>query len=189
MAVNAFKVRAGSSQHAYGGQLRTVQRIFRHEDYSSATYNHDVALLQLEQDLIYTQAVKPVQLAELNAVLSAQAKLYVSGWGLTSETGSVSSALNYVDVNLIYQETCMQNYKYVVPITTEMFCAGYRNGGKDACQGDSGGPLVAYYRGAAKLYGIVSWGVGCAQKEYPGVYAKVPALRPWIDEKLASIDK
>ncbi|XP_011194414.2 trypsin beta [Zeugodacus cucurbitae] len=189
MKVSSFKVRAGSSQHAYGGQLRAVQRILRHEGYSSATYNLDVALLQLERDLVYTQAVQPVVLASRNAVLSAQAKLFVSGWGLTSETGYVSAMLNYVDVQLIRQETCEQNYKYVVPITTEMFCAGYSAGGKDSCQGDSGGPLVSYYHGAATLYGIVSWGVGCAQKEYPGVYAKVAALRPWIDAQLVDIAK
>ncbi|XP_053963178.1 trypsin beta-like [Anastrepha ludens] len=189
MTVNAFKVRAGSAQYAYGGQLRTVQRIFRHEGYSSTTYNYDVALMQLERDLIYSKAVQPVQLAASNALLSGQAKLFVSGWGLTSETGYVSSVLNYVDVNVIRQETCVQNYKYVVPITAEMFCAGYSQGGKDSCQGDSGGPLVAYYHGVATLYGIVSWGVGCAQKEYPGVYAKVSALRPWIDGKLANIGK
>ncbi|XP_039955648.1 trypsin alpha-3 [Bactrocera tryoni] len=189
MKVSAFKVRAGSSQHAYGGQLRAVQRILRHEGYSSTTYNLDVALLLLARELVYTDTVQPVALATQSAVLSAQAKLFVSGWGLTSETGYVSAMLNYVDVQLIGQETCAQNYKYVVPITAEMFCAGYSNGGKDSCQGDSGGPLVTYNRKVRTLYGIVSWGVGCAQKEYPGVYAKVSALRPWIDEQLADIDK
>lgn len=189
MRVSAFKVRAGSSQYARGGQLLAVQRIHRHEGYSATTYNLDVALLQLERELVYTQTVQPVALATRNAMLPPQAKLFVSGWGLTSETGYVSAMLNYVDVQLIRQDTCMQNYKYVVPITAEMFCAGYSNGGKDSCQGDSGGPLVTYYSGVATLYGIVSWGVGCAQKEYPGVYAKVSALRPWIDGQLVNIDK
>jgi trypsin len=57
-----------------------------------------------------------------------------------------------------------------------MICAGVPGGGKDACQGDSGGPLVV----GSQLVGIVSWGVGCALANYPGVYSSVASLRTFI---------
>lgn len=48
-----------------------------------------------------------------------------------------------------------------------------------ALQGDSGGPLVINN----KLFGVVSYGDGCARPNKPGVYSSIPYLRDFIREK------
>ncbi|KAK3575529.1 hypothetical protein QTP86_029273 [Hemibagrus guttatus] len=65
-------------------------------------------------------------------------------------------------------------------ITTNMMCAGYLQGGTDTCQGDSGGPMMAK-KGAVWIQtGITSWGLGCAQRNSPGVYTRVSQYQNWI---------
>ncbi|KAL7455814.1 hypothetical protein ACHAWC_007335 [Mediolabrus comicus] len=64
-----------------------------------------------------------------------------------------------------------------------MMCAA--RDGTDTCQGDSGGPLmIANGDGPAMdppiQVGIVSFGIGCANPDYPGVYTRVSSYIDWI---------
>merc|ERR1712158_291204 len=74
-------------------------------------------------------------------------------------------------------------------ILPSMVCAGYAKGGKDSCQGDSGGPLVVPKSSSddtAIIYGVVSWGAGCASPDLPGVYARVTKFIDWIKKNMNS---
>ncbi|GIR12981.1 MAG: hypothetical protein CM15mP23_15560 [Cryomorphaceae bacterium] len=66
-----------------------------------------------------------------------------------------------------------------------MICAGdLIDGGEDACQGDSGGPLVvrSLIDNRWLLIGATSWGYGCADVNYPGVWARVSYVIDWIED-------
>ena len=93
--------------------------------------------------------------------------------------------LQWVGVPIITNDECSEAYKWDGIITNSMICAGYLGlGGKDSCQGDSGGPLVCQVDNKAVITGVISWGFDCASADYPGVYAKVSAVLPWIESNM-----
>lgn len=89
--------------------------------------------------------------------------------------------LRGVEIPIANQEYCRKQYRpYKREVTDRMICAGFKEGEKSPCYGDSGGPLVHFKNGAAKLVGVVSWGLLCAVPEYPGVFGRVTSVRSWI---------
>merc|ERR1711988_485708 len=90
-----------------------------------------------------------------------------------------------VEVPVVSDEDCNVSYEGTNPILDSMICAGLPEGGKDSCQGDSGGPFVCRNNDDnAVLTGVVSFGIGCALPEYPGVYARITAVLDWVKENM-----
>lgn len=179
LAASALNIRYNSLNHGSGGALVKASAIYVHEQYSSSTINNDIALVKLASTLSLGQAnAAAASLPAQGSDPASGANARVSGWGTTSEGGSIPAALRYVDVPIVARATC--NSAYGGGITTAMFCAGVLNvGGKDACQGDSGGPVVIN----GQVVGAVSWGNGCARPQYPGVYTRVGNFITWINSK------
>jgi trypsin len=91
--------------------------------------------------------------------------------GTTSEGGKISASLRKVSVPVLDRASCQTEYKDFQPVTDNMFCAGQTKGGKDSCQGDSGGPIID--AATKTLVGLVSWGNGCAEAGFAGVYSRL----------------
>ena len=56
-------------------------------------------------------------------------------------------------------------------------------------QGDSGGPLVATKNGVDVQVGVVSWGIGCGNEDFPGVYSRVSSAYVWIRNEVCDTSK
>jgi len=154
-----------------------VEAIYIHKDYGD---DHDIALLKLatEVDKTFVNAASNTFIDGL----AVSTPLTVVGWGNTSTTGeSFPEILKQVEVPLFDHQTCTTAYAGVgQTVTNNMICAGLAAGGKDSCQGDSGGPLVIESAGSWVQVGVVSFGEGCAQANFPGVYTRVGNYIDWF---------
>ncbi|QTA87266.1 DUF1986 domain-containing protein [Desulfonema magnum] len=163
------------------GEWIKVKRIISHPCYDKKNnWNADIALLELEETVSYP-TIRPVA---GNAVLDGK-EAAVIGWGTTSARNDIfPEKLRQASVCIISNDICNKSYNqklyYDDPITEYMMCAGRSEGGTDACRNDSGGPLVVPDGDTWKLAGIVSWGEGCAQPDFYGVYTRITAFLDFI---------
>ncbi|XP_009504986.2 suppressor of tumorigenicity 14 protein [Phalacrocorax carbo] len=159
--------------------MRSIKKIIVHPQYDRSISDYDIALLEMETPVFFSELVQPICLPSTSRVFVYGTVCYVTGWGAIKENSHLAKTLQEARVRIITQSVCNKLYDEL--ITTRMLCAGNLNGGIDACQGDSGGPLACTGRGNRwYLAGIVSWGEGCARRNRPGVYTKVTALYDWI---------
>ncbi|XP_055856091.1 trypsin beta-like [Episyrphus balteatus] len=180
--IGTLSIRAGSSRHASGGQVRKISRIILNSEYNAKTSNNDIGIMKLRAPLILNQFITPVGIAS-DYWPAAGTSCQVTGWGVTRESSeNPANKLREVTVQIVSQGKCKWDYnRKRIKITENMICAGATNGGKDACQGDSGGPLVCN----KALVGAVSFGDGCGRAEYPGVYTSVAKKSKWIRNVMA----
>ncbi|KAM7344107.1 LOW QUALITY PROTEIN: transmembrane protease serine 9-like [Cochliomyia hominivorax] len=176
-----FKVRLGSKYFAKDGLLVQPTHIYQHKQYNSNIINYDFSILKLED---YDESLLPFKLEYAKLPSEEDIEdgtiLTVSGWGNTLNASESRDVLRAVKVPKVNKEVCEEAYKKFGTITDQMLCAGHPEGGKDACQGDSGGPL---FRNNV-IWGVVSWGYGCAKPNYPGVYSRVSKVLDWIKETI-----
>ncbi|XP_043470163.1 trypsin-1-like [Leptopilina heterotoma] len=161
-----------------------VEEIIRHGDYSTLNYDNDIALIKIVGQFKFQGKMRPVCLPEKSKTFSGMTGV-VTGWGAIEQSGPVSSVLREVMVPIMSNAECRTSRYPARRITDNMLCAGYKEGSKDSCQGDSGGPLHIKKGRIHQIAGVVSWGEGCAQPNYPGVYARVNRYLTWIDRNTA----
>lgn len=166
-----------------GGGLRVpVRKVRIHPGFEARTFVNDVAILQLGTNLPF-EVIPTIQPGQ-GPLATPGTMATVTGWGATNENGFRSVTLREVDVPILSNAQCASKYGSdyrAVP----MLCAGDLNdGGEDACQGDSGGPFFVPDGADELQVGIVSWGVGCARRNFPGVYTRVASFRGFINPYL-----
>lgn len=185
-----YRVRCGvHNRHATNEanvQILSLRALYRHPSYSSSTYRYDVAIFALNSNPTQTNAVQavclPITHYEDYGSGNTREDCVVTGWGTLYSGGPSPSVLHEVHKPIVSDSVCATAYGTSFHALTMMCAGNYASGGQDACQGDSGGPLVVLRGGVWKLAGVVSWGYGCAQPGYPGVYTDTYNMKTWIND-------
>jgi len=168
-------------------QDRKVQIVASHPKFDPKTFEYDLALLRFYEPVVFTPNIIPVCIPEDDEDLVGK-EAWVTGWGRLYEDGPLPSKMQKVTLPIINNTECELMYEkagFREHIPHIFICAGYREGGKDSCEGDSGGPMsVARRDGRYMLSGVISWGIGCAEKNQPGVYTRISDFREWINQIL-----
>jgi trypsin len=167
------------------GEQETVSSVSIPPEYLGLTDRNDLSILTLAEPA----TLEPTQVAagSERSIWDPGTLATIAGWGVTDEDAEDSpDTLQTAQVPVTTDEYCADAYSSddgwdFDPET--MVCAGYPEGGTDTCYGDSGGPLFADSSGVRRVVGVTSWGNGCAEPGYPGVYARVAdtKLRTWVE--------
>jgi len=147
---------------------------------------HDFALCKLNEPVDIDNSNIRLEMNDESSVPSDGDALHTMGFGTIKINGPISFNLLDVEVPYVTNEKCNAASSYDGKIKDVMLCAG--ESGMDSCQGDSGGPLVKRTISndgdtiVDTLVGVVSWGVGCGDPNFPGVYSRVSERLDWIKE-------
>ncbi|XP_046459627.1 trypsin-like [Daphnia pulex] len=162
---------------------RRVTRVVYHTSYNDKRKYNDVAVLTVDPPIVYSPAISPVCLPPFNNAADqfVGKDAAIMGWGRLETEGGQPNALQQATVQIIPNADCNAQYGGGI-IFKQQLCASAE--GKDTCQGDSGGPIVAQTEDGSTAWtqvGITSFGRGCANPDFAGVYASVAFFRNWID--------
>ncbi|XP_030366168.1 transmembrane protease serine 12 [Strigops habroptila] len=175
-------------KHSGHTTRRYIRSITVHPEFKRDTFENDIALFELNSAVRYSIYVQPICLpsAHLYPHTTNGTQCFITGWGRTTEKGKISAVLQEAQVEIIPSNVCNSSDAYGGLVNDNMICAGSRWGGTDTCQGDSGGPLACYHPPTNRYYlmGIASFGVGCGQPRFPGIYVRLSQYRRWIKSEL-----
>jgi trypsin len=165
-------------------QLAIVSGMYIHPDFfsSSSTLKNDLMLFKIEPSTL-----PPISLNSNNSIPVDGQDLTVIGFGAVYEGGDIYDTLQKTTLQAMSFEKCstdtlLANYDLD---ETSMLCASVPDASSDSCQGDSGGPL--FDEGTRTLMGVVSWGLGCARPNSPGVYSRVSGNVDWIRQTICQL--
>ncbi|CAI5708693.1 unnamed protein product [Peronospora effusa] len=142
---------------------------------NNTDYRNDFLILELE----LKTTIKPIKLDQAKSIVTPGMIAARLGWNDTTAEAVQSRYLHSVEVQLVSNDECS---KELTVDETNLCSRGIP--ATKSCTGDKGGALIVKQKKYDVLVGIVSGNKGCGVIGGMSVYARVAAVRPWIDSIL-----
>ncbi|XP_070502072.1 CLIP domain-containing serine protease B4-like [Chironomus tepperi] len=178
--------------HERGKVSVGVEKIDIHRDWnpSSQSFDADIAMLTLVDDLPFTQFIQPICLIDSNSYINRVWNGYTVGYGKSETSLNSENVLKSVLIPIEpSNEECFYTNEFLMKIASNRsFCGGDRVG-SGVCLGDSGNGLFVQHSGTYYLRGIVSSSLytnnNCDVYNY-AIFTNVVKFYDWIMARLAS---
>ncbi|GBP49562.1 Trypsin CFT-1 [Eumeta japonica] len=179
--VARWRVRVGSSFGHSGGTVHILRAIFNHPGFTMQTLDNDIAVLRTQNAITFIpNTVAAASIAGSAYNLADNQPVWAIGWGNIGPSGPPSEQLRHVQLLTVNQQLCQSRYGSF-PITANMLCVAWFEGGRDQCSRDSGSPLLHFN----VVVGVCSFGSGCFNPNQPTVNARVSRYTSWIQAMAA----
>ena len=66
---------------------RNLKQVISHPNYNAYTFDNDIALMELDSPVTYSDYIRPICLPAPQHVFPAGNTVYITGWGATREGG------------------------------------------------------------------------------------------------------
>jgi secreted trypsin-like serine protease len=192
LSIGAHRTPSASPLGGYqsGGEKHVAKRVYVNPGWQGlGSVSHDAAVIELDK----ASSKRPVKIASARerSLWRAGTLATIAGFGVTEPDGEQPDVLQEARVPIVADSRAAAAYPYLIEGIDPLFggfegrtqvAAGYPKGGTDTCQGDSGGPLLVPAGSVRRLVGDTSYGAGCAEPGFPGVYGRLAGatLREWI---------
>ncbi|XP_037094074.1 putative lysozyme-like protein [Pollicipes pollicipes] len=194
--VSKLRVRLGDwdtkhEKEIFPHEEHRVSKIASHERFNRRVLFNDVALLFLEEPVELKQHIDTLCLPEEDEDFD-HASCVATGFGKDRFSGGTfQNIMKQVDLKVVPHKACQTKLRTTrlgrwFKLHDSFTCAGGQEG-VDTCRGDGGSPLACPSKADPNKYvqaGIVAWGIGCGEGGVPGVYASVPKLIGWVNDKI-----
>lgn len=146
-----------------------ISEIIVHSNYNNML--NDLALMKLQERLIFSDYIKPISLPYETPMPSA--RVTVAGWGFHKTSGDVSRNLQYLSMDVVETTNCL-TYLFGDEGDQSLLCLQSSVGG--ICSGDIGGPAV--YQD--ELVALASFTIERCSSQYPDGFTNIAYYVKWI---------